>query len=48
MSFHPTEKTVPSVIARIGAPSGAKMSSPWCQPVSARPAPKVSENEAGL
>ena len=30
-SFQPTEKTVPSAQARSGAPSGAKMSSPWCQ-----------------
>ena len=30
-SFQPTEKTVPSATARTGAPSGAKMSSPWCQ-----------------
>ena len=26
---------------------GAKMSSPWCQPTTARPAPKVSTNDAG-
>ena len=43
----PTRKSVPSVTARTGAPSGAKMSFPWCQPVSARAAPKSSENDAG-
>ena len=49
MSFHPTENTVPSATARSGVPSGAKMSSPWCQPpeTSPRGAPKVSPNEAG-
>ena len=44
-SFQPTEKTVPSATARIGAPSGAKMSSPWCQPpghVAARRAERVA------
>jgi hypothetical protein len=46
-SFHPTEKTVPPATARTGAPYGAKMSSPWCQPVLARAARKVLENEAG-
>ncbi len=47
MSFQPTEKSVPSATARSGAPIGAKMSSPWCQPTTARPAPKVSTNDAG-
>ena len=46
-SFQPTEKTVPRATARIGAPSGAKMSSPWCQPTSPRAAPKVSMNDGG-
>ena len=32
MSFQPTENTVPSATASNGVPSGAKMSSPWCQP----------------
>ena len=47
MLFQPTEKSVPSATARIGAPSGAKMSSPWCQETSARGAPKLSMNELG-
>ena len=49
MSFQPTEKTVPSATARIGAPSGAKMSSPWCQPLATSPrgAPNVSPNDDG-
>ena len=49
MSFQPTEKTIPSAKARSGAPSGAKMSSPWCQfpGTSPRNAPKVSPNDEG-
>src|SRR5215475_10237996 len=49
MSFQPTEKTVPSAQASTGAPSGAKMSSPWCQfpGTSPRKAPNVSTNETG-
>ena len=47
MSFQPTEKTVPSVTARTGAPSGAKMSCPWCQVTVARGALYVSTNDAG-
>src|SRR5262249_40595225 len=45
----PTEKTVPDAQARIGAPSGAKMSSPWCHPpeTSPRNAPNVSMNDDG-
>src|SRR3970040_1853648 len=42
------EYSVPSATARRGAPSGAKMSSPWCQPpgASGLGAPKLSPNEA--
>ena len=45
----PTLKMVPDAHARIGAPSGAKMSSPWCQPPETSPlgAPKVSPKPDG-
>ena len=37
---------MPLATAMIGAPSGAKMSSPWCQPVFALGAPNVFVYEA--
>src|SRR5215212_1324007 len=45
--FHPTEKRTPSATATTGAPSDAKMSTPWCQSTSARAAPHVSPNDVG-
>ena len=37
---------MPLATARTGAPNGAKMSSPWCQPVVARGALNESVNDA--
>ena len=46
MAFQPTESSTPSATATTGAPRGAKMSTPWCQPTSLRTAPQLSPNEA--
>src|SRR5215211_6325782 len=46
MVFQPTENRTPSATATTGEPTRAKMSTPWCQPTSARAAPHVSLNEA--
>ena len=47
IGIQPTENATPSFAARTGAPSWAKMSAPWCQPVVARGAPNMSDQDAG-